>query len=714
MIRLALALLLAASAALTPLAVAQATPAVPALSPVTTADEDAAPVRIVLETLSPAIPGERSTLRIRGRVVNASDTVIEDISVQLRRSSLPLPTRADIDTAADAATEAEGREPTDVPLPGTVIEVTDRLPAGEFASFSMRVPVSSLGFTEPGAYAFALEAKGREPGVDEFEVRQGMLRTFLPWFPRGAAVEPVSLAWLWPLAGWPAQSVSGVLLDNQTPEELQPDGRLGELVTIGQRHQATVSWIADPSLLQTIQGMAQGYRVVQDRTIVVGTEDAAAATWLEQVARATRVTGVQTLPYADVDASSLTQAGMSTDVVRAVTQGPRVASTALGDQTDGQVYWAPFGRMDQPALDVLASAGVTTVVLSGDAMPATDGQAVLDGQAIAALPTDAGAIRAVLTDPGLTRLLAAPPRTASEVITTRQRFLAETASVALTLQEAGAPDRTLVAAPPTPRWTAASTLLTPLLRATRSAPWLQPVTLSELLTEPTPTTSRRRGGYGEKARADELTRRYVAAIARANEDLSTFTSIIDNPTGVTEPFSEALLRASSSAWRSQPATGTELLESIQVDLDAQTAKVRVLSEGAVTLSGDSGKVPVTIANDLDRSVTVGVVLQGRPSLRLDSRPIEGVQIEAGKMASVDLSARVVGGDPLAVDVQLLGPDGEEYGSPAEITVSSTAYARAAAWVVALAFVAIVVFVIVGIVRRIHKARMASSRTAAGT
>jgi hypothetical protein len=33
---------------------------------------------------------------------------------------------------------------------------------------------------------------------------------------------------------------------------------------------------------------------------------------------------------------------------------------------------------------------------------------------------------------------------------------------------------------------------------------------------------------------------------------------------------------------------------------------------------------------------------------------------------------------------------------------STAYARAAAWVVALAFVAIVVFVIVGVARRIHK------------
>ena len=97
-------------------------------------------------------------------------------------------------------------------------------------------------------------------------------------------------------------------------------------------------------------------------------------------------------------------------------------------------------------------------------------------------------------------------------------------------------------------------------------------------------------------------------------------------------------------------------------------------------------------------------LRGNPPLRLSSEPLTGIRIEPGKFASVDITARVVGGDPLAVDVQLLSPDGEDYGSPARITVVSTAYARAASWVVAAAFLAIVVFVIVGVVRRINKAR----------
>ena len=199
---------------------------------------------------------------------------------------------------------------------------------------------------------------------------------------------------------------------------------------------------------------------------------------------------------------------------------------------------------------------------------------------------------------------------------------------------------------------------------------------------------------------------YMARVAQASADLDAFTSIIDDPTGISEPYAEALLRAESSGWRTDPAVGEKLLSTIRASLDEETARVRVLSEGTITLSGDAGKVPVTIANDLDRSVTVGLTLRGRPPLRLSSEPLTGIRIEPGKMASVDIDARVVGGDPLAVDVQLLGPEGQDYGDPASITVASTAYARAAAWVVAAAFLAIVVFVIVGVTRRIRKAQMA--------
>ncbi len=669
-----------------------------------TEDQALPSVRIVIDSLSPLTPKDDGTLRIKGRVISSSRNSIKDVSVQLRRSSTPLPARREVVAVFDAGLDPPDGEPADVPLPGTRTLVAPELPPGGRRSFTLTVPISAIGFTSAGAYVIGVDAVGREDGVDEFDTRKGVLRTFLPWFPTGSEVTPIDLVWLWPLADWPARTVDGILLNNRTPEELSPGGRLERLVEIGMQHRSTVSWFADPALLQTASAMAEGYQVRQDGALVLGNRESQARAWLDTLAQATRIRGIRSLPYADIDASAVTRGGMSNDVVRAVTRGPGIATAALGVPVPGGLYWAPFGRVDRPSLNVLASAGVTTIVLSADAMPPTDETIPTEGLATAALPTSVGAIRAVLTDPGLTRTLSLPQRSASDVILARQRFLAETSVLSQTLP----PDqrsRAFVVAPPSTRWQATASLVSPLLRATRTAPWLASRTLTELLESPAPSTSRQRGGYGDRARDAELDPDYVARIARTSADLDAFTAAIDNPTGITEPFSEALLRAESAAWRSSPKTGDQLLATIRTRLSEETGRVRVLSEGTITFSGDNGKVPITISNDLDRSVTVGVVLKGRPPLRLSSQPLTGIRIEPGKLASVDIDARVIGGDPLTVSVQLLNPDGVDYGDPAMITVASTAYARAAAWVVAAAFLAIVVFVIVGVTRRIRKARL---------
>lgn len=209
--------------------------------------------------------------------------------------------------------------------------------------------------------------------------------------------------------------------------------------------------------------------------------------------------------------------------------------------------------------------------------------------------------------------------------------------------------------------------------------------------------------YGSKAQAAELTSTYLANVRATSGQLASFTSVLDNPIGVSDAFASALLRTESSAWRSQPDTGKELLATVEAQLAEQIAQVKVLSEGTVTFSGETGRVPITIENSLDRSVTVGVELRASPSIRLESQPLTDITIEPGRKVSVDIEARVVGSNTVPVRVQLLTPDGSTFGTAARIDVASTAYARAAAWVVAIAFVAIVVFVVVGVARRIHAA-----------
>lgn len=673
-------------------------------APVPAGAADAKPsVTILLDSMTPVVATSDGTLRIEGRVINSSSVTLTNVHVELRRSSAPLTARQDVQTILkDDLTPTTG-SPDDLGLAKTHQTLADSLPPGDRRPFTLSIPFADMGMTSPGTYALGVEVTGRASGVDALDVRKGDYRTFLPWFPNPDSVKPVDIVWLWPLSDWPARTASGVLLNNRTPAEISPGGRLNRIVDIGSRFPESLSWIVDPALLQTVFDMTRGYQVLQGSTLTLGDRQDAARSWLDRVRAATTPGNVRSLPYADIDAAAVVRGGMSNDVVRAVTQGPGIAAAALKTPAPGGLYWAPVGRLDRSTTNVLASAGVTTMILSSRALPPTDATKPSDGFATAALPTSVGTLQAVLSDADLTDLLSRPQRTPSDVIAIRQQFLAETALMATGLP-ADQSSRSVVVAPSSVRWDPTATLLLPLLRATRTAPWLSPLPLGRLLDAPVSSTSRQRGGYGPKAKAAELPSTYIARVRRTTKQLDAFTAIVDDPTGLSEPFSAALVRTESAAWRTSLATGQQLLSQTAGELNQRMSSVRVLSTGTITFSGDTGRVPVTIANDLDRSVTVGLALQGNPSLRLSSSPLANIQIQPGKMASVDIDARVIGGDPLSVDVQLLTPDLTPYGKPATIELVSTAYSRAAAWVVAAAFVAILVFVVFGVTRRIHKAR----------
>jgi hypothetical protein len=669
---------------------------------------DATPsVTILVDTFTPVVPTADGTLRISGRVVNSSSVTLTSVHVELRRSSSPLTSRQQVQDVAGAALTPTTGSPDDLGLAKTRQVLTDSLPPGERLPFTLSIPLAQMGMSSPGTYALGVEVTGRASGVDAVDVRKGDYRTFLPWFPTAASVTPLNVVWLWPLSDWPARTASGVLLNNRTPTEISPGGRLDRILSIGGRFSGALSWIVDPALLQTVFEMTRGYQVLQGTTLTLGDKQDAARDWLDRIRAATTPGNVRSMPYADIDAAAVTRAGMSNDVVRAVTQGPGMAAAALKTPAPGGLYWAPIGRLDRSTTNVLASAGVTTMVLSSRALPPTDSTASTDGQGTAALPTSVGTMRAVLTDADLTALLSRPQRTPSDIIAIRQQFLAETALIATTVPSDQA-SRVVVVSPGSTRWDPTGPLLLPLLRALRTAPWLSPMQLTQLLGEPVSSTSRQRGGYGPKAKAAELPPEYMARVKRATSQLDAFTAIVDDPTGLSEPYSAALVRTESAAWRTSLETGQALLSTTASELAQKMAGVRVLSTGTITFSGDTGRVPVTIANDLDRAVTVGLALEGNPALRLSSLPLTNIQIQPGKMASVDIDARVIGGDPLDVDVQLLTPELAPYGKPAEIQLVSTAYSRAAAYVVAAAFVAILIFVIVGVTRRIHKARTTRS------
>jgi hypothetical protein len=658
-----------------------------ATSPGTHAEENDATV--VLDALNPLLAQPGRSLEITGRVVNGRSTPIENAQVQLTISTRPLENRKQLADIFDGAEAPPSRVLTQTPLRVAIAPRTQ-------GNFTIKQAFDRMGLTDEGTYVLGVQVTDAGRVIGE-------MRTFLPWFPPGSDVQPLSLVWLWPLSDWPARNAAGVLLNDQTPREISPGGRLAELVRIGAGF--PVSWVVDPSLAQTVNAMTTGYEVKRDGVTVVGDRSAVAQQWLLDV-RGVSDAPMWAIPYADVDASASRRAGLTTDVVRSITGASAIAGRALGEPVQGGLYWAPFGRLDTPTADLLASAGVNTVVLSAAAL--ADEPTAASSRA--ALGTTFGALDAVLIDPQLASLLAAPQNTNNEVLVHRQRFLAETALIA---QDEAAP-RTVVVGPRNVRWAPTSRFISPLLRASQRAPWLQMQTLDAFLAQEAPGIPRDRTGYGERARNAELTAEYLAQVARVTNRVAVLAEVLDNPVGITEPFSSALLRAQSSAWRSEPETASSLLRSIRGEVNAEIAKVQVLTSGLVTFSGDSGIVPITIQNDLSQTVTVGVRLISEPAGRILSDDTTGITIESGKRSSIEVGARVIGGEVVNVTVQLLTPDGQRFGTPGKIEVGSTAYARAASWVVIGAFIALAIFVVVGVTRRIHKARRANAAAPSDT
>lgn len=657
------------------------------------------PGQVIITSFAPIAPTPSSRLIIKGRVANTNtDFDLSELSVRVTISA-PLPSREAIAAVANGSNSYDG-----FAISETTTKVAGRLKPGAKRDFTIRVRMRDLPLQGPGVYVLGVELVGIDPRLG-FTVL-GVGRTLLPWVPEPPET-PTDLAWLWPLSSWPGRTPDGVLLNDSTARAISPGGRLDDLVSAGVTARKDVSWIIDPALVQTVDAMTGGYLVAEGDQLVPGTAESQAERWLDQVRSIAERTDLWVLPYADVDADALDRGGLDRDVVRAISIAGPVTREAIGNPGLGGVYWAPGGRIDLTTTSLLASAGMSAVILRDDALPPLDGPDLTPSGSVD-LDTQFGPLRAILIDSGLRATLSMPEQTKAERLMVRQRFMSETAFITL---EAPEIPRTVVAGSGGPRWHGDPRLLTELLTALRVAPWVEMVPLGQVLTEPPSAVLRTRSPYGATQRERELPGEYVDRIVRAQSSLALLRQVVDNPVDITEPIAAALLRSASAAWRNREETGSQLLTIIQDDLDSDIARVTVVSRGTVTFSGNTGRIPITVANDFDRPVTVGLRVEGEPRARLQAEPLEPLQIEAGRRASLEVPVRIIGGEPLPVSVRLITVEGEDFGASTQMTLQTTAYSRAALWVSIGAAVVLILLVIADAVRRARARRRAPAPTA---
>ncbi len=639
-------------------------------------------VEISLVRMTPLDVQPGRTLRLAGRLRNRGEQVLADLQVRLLLSTSPLATRSEIATVAAGSSDRDG------PPTLAVSQPIPSLAPKTALDWALEIPVDSLPLVTPGVYVASLEVIGT--GVDGSVQRVGLTRTFLPWYPEGS-VQPTRVAWLWPLTGYPDRALDGIQLNEQTAAEMAPGGRLARLVETGSG--SRVTWVVDPALMQTAEDMVDGYEVATGPvTRVAGGGATVAEDWLTEVGRATAESPTWATAYAMPDAMALERSDMSATTVLATQRSAADVAASTGADVRGVLAWPAGGALTPSALRAFARGGATSILLADSALPPEPALTYTpDG-----FSTWAG-VPVALADTGLAAALAEPQDTRSLALLARQRFLAE---IAMTAGELPDDQRSVVAAAD-PLWNPRRSFLRQSLRALQQVPYARLVGLGAARRQAV-DVPRARLPYGPDQRAGELPRAYMATVEQQQAQARRLSAILTEPAGF--GYDEAVARQTSGTWRSNLPGGSDLVRAVSEQIRVRTGQVRVATTGTFTLPGDTGRIPVTVANDLDQDVTVGIRLESDEPARLAAPEIDPFEVPAGRKVSLEVEAKVIGSGTLPVDIQLTTPAGRRYGEPVPVLVRTTAYSQAAAYVVTGAFVILAFLLGMNFVRRTRARR----------
>jgi hypothetical protein len=215
-----------------------------------TAPAGTTPVRIEIDTVTPAALPPTGTLVVQGRITNTGTTPLNHVYLRLRYRYETLEKRADLQrwASGDEALTRSANEPRDANETGKYRKTFKApLPANSGASFRLAVPAARLGLPDNasafGSRGLIVETFADIPGAGPERV--GAAFTFVVWAPKPVR-QPTRLTVLTPITSTLPQGDAS----EPTPglmASMTPDGRLGRLATTIQR--SGISWAIDPALL---------------------------------------------------------------------------------------------------------------------------------------------------------------------------------------------------------------------------------------------------------------------------------------------------------------------------------------------------------------------------------------------------------------------------------------------------------------------------------
>jgi hypothetical protein len=575
-----------------------------------------------------------------------------------------------------------------------------QLDGGDVAGVEVRIPGDVVPWAADGGVHPVRVAVVRGAAVlDE-------VTTAVMWLdePPGS---PLLTTALWPLDEQPWRGPD-TTYPGGVDATARPGGRIDSLLRAVERHPDAPVLLAPPAhLLEDLRDRADGYvrterldsGVVESREVPPEAEAARRSNdVLQRIREVLDDSPLEPLsrPYADADLPALVADETTRELAGELVSLGRSRADQLGERaTDRGAFLLPAGT-DRETLDLVPA---DTVLLPYDGIVGPDpaDEPTLPSP-VRDVRSDSGRPLTLLVgDPYVTDLLAEPP--ADGPVLAAQRVLAETAMIHF---QAPSSERRALSLHPPESWSPTPELAQRLLAGLADAPWLE-------LTDPTTvTTSALRGGAAELSDGDELTleREQLRTIAETLDDLEAATDArAEEPEldgrSPTE-LRDALLRA-TTRWYPAGSTQTDaLIDDVAAAIDHTLDDVSIASGSLVTLTSDTGTIPVTLQRGDAGPLTVRVEVASQGRLTWERRVSEPIQLEAGQTQTVTFPTRALSTGTFSVSVRVTDPTGRLELDRTTLSVRSTAISGPALSAIGGL---VVVLLLAGLVRRRPKRRL---------
>lgn len=672
-------------------------------------------VNVAIDSFTPAAPKPGDAVVITGRITNTSNSTFDNAQATACIDDHLLTTSAEL-----AAIPTEADEP--VQKRNSCVGLNDP-DSATFQEFDQPVaPKATVPFRlvvrwqdwhidgRTGVYAVGVRFRGNITPKDR--VSAGLSRILMPVVSADPMPRKVNTAVVIPLLHRPTLLSGDRFANDSLAQSLAPTGELGRLLALGQ--QQKVSWLVDPAMIDEVKQMARGYRVVgANNETKPGTGQKAAAAWLKafDLSRARNPTIL--LPYGDPDVSTLIDAGGTLrDLVgqaRTATEqynlgGPPLFRSGLwlenGSASSKNLAAASTGYAGAKADDVNL---VSSSSWSAETRPNLAPSPVYD------VLTPEGPVKSVRTVVASSSLTAGGPDPASVTspLQVQQRFAAETSLLAAT----GTGAVTVVALPPR-GWDPDGRSTTGLVQGL-SLPWITPVNLDQVIPAGKPVTP------APKVIKAPTAQRSSGALAGAqfeqfkdlNNATTTFVSLLDNPDAADENLRRAMFRAGSNGWRGYADEAQRFTAFELTAVNGQLGKVHLVTNAGadrrdikVNLSGSKGTFPLTIANELNVSVRVGIVVTSANRSDLRIEPLETKVLAAGVKATYQINASAEQNGLILAEAQVVSAQQLPVGRSQELVIQAAQYGSVG-WILVGAAVALLFGTsLVRIYRRIRSER----------